>query len=108
MEALAEFIAPDKFAYVSHRITGIVQDSFRVDAQRRLSVVVPGEQLQLQVTRAEVKHRANICYSWFKVMRGDLGFSTERVLDLLSAALRSELDGCKWTPPPVNRAWSPK
>ena len=77
-----------------------IQESFMHDAIRH-----PGR--QVVGTRAEVKRRTEICLKWFRVMRGDMGYSTERALDFLGLALRTELDGGKWEPPAAVTAWGP-
>jgi hypothetical protein len=81
------------------KLSEVIQDSFVQDAVRSKGRVVG--------TQAEVKRRTEICLKWFRVMRGDLGYSTERALDFLSLALRKELDGESWEPPAQGAAWGP-
>jgi ribosomal protein S14 len=49
-------------------------------------------------TRSEVKRRFEICRRVFKELRGDKGWSVQRILDHLPTVLRCELDGQPWTP----------
>ncbi len=58
--------------------------------------------------RVEIKHRTEILYRWFTVMRAEVGYSTHRALDMLPEALRTELDGGSWEPPPVEKGWGAK
>lgn len=85
---------------LQHKLGETIQESFLHDSIRIRGGAVLG-------TRAEVKRRTEICLKWFRVMRGDLGYSTERALDFLSLALRTELDGGKWEPPAATAAWGP-
>lgn len=50
-------------------------------------------------TQAELKRRCDIMARWFRVFRGDLGFSIARCEAEIGRALRSELDGEIYTPP---------
>jgi hypothetical protein len=50
------------------------------------------------MTKNDVKRRFDILAKWFKVMRGDLGWSLQRALDTLPRALRAELDGEEFVP----------
>jgi len=85
---------------LQHKLSETVKESFTLDAIRNPGRPVVG-------TQAEVKRRAEICLKWFRVMRADMGYSTERALDFLAAALRTELDGGKWEPPVQVTAWGP-
>ena len=58
-------------------------------------------------TRDEVVRRTNICWDWLSIMRGDMGYSLVRCLDLLPGALRAALDGDKVTLEASTRSWSP-
>lgn len=49
-------------------------------------------------TAAEVRRRFQICERLFRVLRGDLGWGLQRVLDHLPHYLRCELDGQAWEP----------
>lgn len=61
------------------------------------------------VHNPEVKRRSEICLKWFKIMRGDMGYSVERTLDMLPLALRKDIDGEHFEPVSVKdrSAWSP-
>jgi len=50
-------------------------------------------------TQAELKRRSQIMARWFRVFRGDLGYSLARCEAEMGRALRSELDGELYTPP---------
>lgn len=50
------------------------------------------------LTRAEVKRRFEICTKWFRRFRTENKFSIDRSVDLLTRALRSELDGVEYKP----------
>jgi len=50
-------------------------------------------------TQAELKRRCEIMARWFRVFRGDLGYSIARCESEMARALRSELDGELYTPP---------
>lgn len=102
--AMQELLTKEQFTRVSQSIMVTVAQSF-IEEQTRL-VQIPGS--VKQPTRNEIKHRTDIVMNWFLVMRNEIGFSTARALDMLSEALRTELDGGNWTPPPVERAWGVK
>jgi len=55
-------------------------------------------------TGSEMKRRANIIARWFRVFRGDLGYSLARIEVELGSALRNELDGGKIYTPDTSRA----
>lgn len=56
-------------------------------------------------TGAEMKRRAEILARWFRVFRGDLGYSLSRIETELGRALRSELEGGIYTPAPAGRSY---
>lgn len=64
-------------------------------------VVVPG-----RATRDEERRRINICLDAVEVLRGDLKWSWERVVDHLPECLSRRLDGLDWTPS-ERAAWTP-
>jgi hypothetical protein len=82
------------------KLETVIQESFVQDALR-----VPGK--QIVGTKAEIKHRTEICLKWFRVLRGDMGYTVDKALDFLSLALRKELDGESWEPPKDVTAWGP-
>ena len=57
---------------------------------------------------SEVRRRTNIYIKWLRILRADIGYSLDRTLDLLPTALRKELDGIAWEPPPKDTLWAPK
>ena len=57
-------------------------------------------------TDTEMKRRAQIMARWFRVFRGDLGFSLPKIEVELGRALRSELDGGLYTPTPAQRSYA--
>lgn len=56
-------------------------------------------------TGAEMKRRAQIMARWFRVFRGDLGYSLARIEAELGRALRSELEGGIYTPAPAHGSY---
>ena len=59
-----------------------------------------------RMTAAEIKRRFNILADWFGVMKGDLGWSLQRVMDNLPIALQKTLNGDSYTPDVRHAAWS--
>lgn len=49
-------------------------------------------------TNEEIRRRFFICINWFCILRKDMHWSVPRILDALPRALRTELDGGKWSP----------
>jgi len=64
------------------------------------------EQSMRNPTRAEVRHRFDICFKWAKVMRGDLKWGLARIVDTVPEALRAELLGQEYTPS-TRQCWIP-
>lgn len=62
---------------------------------------------QARMTRAEVRHRFDICRRILVQLRGDLGWGLQRVLDRLPHYLRCELDGQPWEPD-TRTIWMPE
>lgn len=92
---------PDRMRRAVARFERILEASFAFDAQR------DGADFAARInTAAERRRRAQILARWFRTLRG-LGHSVERSMDDLSRALRSELDGLDYQPPPKNRVWLP-
>jgi len=56
-------------------------------------------------TRDEMKRRALIMAHWFRIFRGDLGYSMARCEAEMYNALRSEIDGELYTPPSTDRSF---
>jgi hypothetical protein len=63
--------------------------------------------LSFVITDAAIKERFSICEKWFRIMRGDCGYSVDRAVDYLPVALRTELDGGQFEPPKTEVSWSP-
>jgi len=82
-------------------ITICVRDSFKEDL-RRASLVTPR---MLNPTTSDIRDRTLLCYDWFIRLRGDLSYGFEKAVDTLPRALRHELDGDDWTPPPADKSW---
>lgn len=98
----AELVAdPKLYLMVGRRIAEIVLASFGEDALRTLKPPSVASEV-------EIRRRTLIVYEWFKIMRGDLKYSIPRVLDTLPQALRCQLAGLPFEPPPVEQGWSPE
>lgn len=83
------------------RFERILEASFAFDEQR------DGKDFAARInTGAERRRRAHLLAKWFRTLR-HLGHSVERSLDDLSRALRCELDGMDYRPPPKHRVWLP-
>lgn len=76
-----------------------IENSFVQDRERST--------LTILITEKEVNRRFSICEEWFRVMRGDLGYSLDRAMDFLPLALRATLDGTPFDPPTGNGGWAP-
>lgn len=88
---------------ITLRFIKILKESFLTDERRK------GKEYRQRVhTQAEERRRGMILMRWFRTMCGDLGYSTQKALDLLPRALRTELDGGNYEPPPYNRLWTPE
>ncbi len=59
-----------------------------------------------RVTAAEVKRRSEKCVAIFKVLRGDLKWSLDKIIDHLPRYLRAELDGTSWEPEARQALWT--
>lgn len=60
-----------------------------------------------QITQHETRRRFKILERWFRELRAGHGWSVASILDALPKALRAELNGQVWEPPPVPRVWTP-
>jgi len=58
------------------------------------------------LTQAEIKRRFEMCSKIFEVLRRDLGWSLDRILDKLPSYLGCELDGVDWKPD-ARTLWTP-
>jgi hypothetical protein len=106
LDVIQKLLDPRQMRSVELAVTRIVAQSFHEDAKKAAGLQgrVVGE---VRATEREVRRRANIAWDWFIAMRAECGFSSIRAVDLLPAALRSELEGVPWIPPPPERAWRP-
>ena len=85
---------PGKMLRVGRMFESSLAKSFQEDERRM------GKAFRERVqTQAEMDRRADIMARWFKVFRGDLGYSIARCEAEIYKALRSELDGELYTPP---------
>lgn len=91
----AEFVKdPNTGVRVVNAICKALADSFAED-ERRL-----GKAFRRQIqTETEVRRRADICGKWFRTLRAECRYSTDRALSVLGDALRAELDGGIFEPP---------
>jgi len=101
----ADLLNEGQAAEVSIRFEQIIMESFATDAGRE--AIAKGAQGRAVVTTAEVKRRFNILADWFKVFRGDMGWSLKRCLDELPRALRAKLDGEIYVPD-KRASWAPQ
>lgn len=95
-------LGPQARDLATKRLILILEQSFQTEENRL------GKEFRQRIsTQAEEKKRAKILFKWLRIMRGDMGYSLQQSLDLLPYALRTELDGGTYTPPPKNRLWTP-
>ncbi len=84
-------------------ISDAVLASFRADRMPGRIILVTA---QARVTEAERKRRVMLCVSIFKVLRGDMKWSLEKIVDHLPRYLRAELDGTPWEPEARAGLWT--
>jgi hypothetical protein len=58
-------------------------------------------------TEGERRRRFAILVHWYEMLTGDCRYSPQHAVDELPRALRAELDGTPYAPPPANRLWTP-
>lgn len=88
---------------VELRIESILRESFVTDENRK------GKEFRRRVqTQHEIRSRGEIVIRWLRIMRKEHGYSMQQAIDLVPRALRTELDGGIYTPPPKNRLWTPE
>jgi hypothetical protein len=87
---------PQDFQAAATGIARVLAGSFAEDARRADGPV-------LTHTDAEERRRARLLFEWFRRFRGDLGYSLSMTLAELPRALRAELDGTHYEPPPKGR-----
>ena len=101
----ADLLDEGQAAQVALKLERLIMESFATDAGRE--AIAKGTKGKAVVTAAEVKRRFNILADWFKVFRGDMGWSLQRALDELPHALRAKLDGEIYTPNERRQIWAP-
>lgn len=100
--AFASLVTDDKIAPVVHGIEQAVALSFAEDREPGRIILVHALP---RVTRAEMVRRIQLCVKIFRVLRGDLKWSIERILDSMPKYLRAELDGTAWEPEAKRQSW---
>lgn len=70
--------------------------------RRHRLIIVPGS-----MTVAEQKRRVGICLDIVKVLRGDMKWSWQRIIDHIPVYLNEKLDGNDWEPS-ARTAWAPQ
>jgi len=93
-----------KLEWISERIADIVELSFWGDMGWKRSEAATAAATGMippvnYYTGSEKKRRAQLCVKLVEELRHDLKWSWERIVDMLSTALRHKLDGSNWTPP---------
>lgn len=78
---------------ITGRVQQVIAQSFAKDGARQ--------------TGQEIKRRFEIVESTIRMLRGDLGWAYERILDELPRALRAKLDGVPWDPSENRAIWTP-
>lgn len=100
----AQLLLSDRQMKRAHcMFTTVLAKSFEEDRRRKGDWFVRRIQ-----TRAEMKRRGQIVARWFRVFRGELGYSLSKCEIELGRALRSELDETIYTPAPAGRAYGQK
>jgi len=64
------------------------------------------EQKMKNPTMGEIRRRFDICMKWAKILRGDLAWGVQRIIDEMPNILRKELLGVTYTPP-SREIWAP-
>jgi hypothetical protein len=85
-------------------IEAAVAASFASDLERS-SIVMPFG--RGSITQTEIKRRGELCIGMLRELRGDLGWSIDRINDHLPGMLRKRLDGEDWTPTDLSARWAP-
>ena len=106
--SLEKLLASDDVARVEAYFGAVVRMSFLQDARRRQSSLISMPSGTVRITRDEINRRIKMCIDWFFVLRGDMHYSIMKAMDILPLALRNELDGVEWEPPPASAGWAPQ
>lgn len=94
--------SPAKALEVVNHICAELAHSFKVDEKRM------GKSFREKIqTQAEVERRTDILCDWFRTLRCECSYSTDRALAVLGTALRTELDGGTFEPPKAEGMFSP-
>jgi hypothetical protein len=91
--------SPAQFAKVAEKFEEVILASFGWEAAKTHSTPT--------VTRSELKRRFEIVERYFRLFRGELGWSVERSLDHIGPALKSEILIGRSYEPPSNTLWAP-
>lgn len=93
---------PSVLRKVEAGFTRALTDAYREDAKRN------GQAFADRInTESERRRRFAICAKWYEIFTNECQFSPLRAVDELPRALRAELDGTPYAPPPANRLWAP-
>lgn len=93
----------DKIGKVVIGIEAAVAQTFLQDSAPGRIILVHGG---ARITAGEIKRRTEMCLAIFKVLRGDLKWTVERILDFLPTYLRKQLDGAPWEPEARRATWT--
>ena len=93
--------SPEDFNMVFESIEHTIMSSFAIDA-------VLNNGIAPKITAALIKERWNICEKWFRIMRGDIGFSLRQTIDTLPKALACEMLDQPFEPvKDTGQGWAP-
>lgn len=96
-------LAENQLPLVMQAIEKAVSDSF--DFQKPSGVLwLPGVG---EPTQAEAKHRAKMCIEMIRILRGDLRWGVQRIVDRLPSMLTKRLKGEEWNPEKERAMWGP-
>lgn len=93
---------PELRAKIERGFNDILLASYEQDAQRAGQSAA---EFARSLPKQQVRERFDILLRWWEILRGDLHWSAERILDHLPAALATELRGERWTPPEATSCW---
>lgn len=93
---------PAARAAVEKGMTRALSLAYQEDARRSGS-----EFARRMDTLAERRRRFKILVKWYGILTVDCRYSPQHAVDELPRALRAELDGTPYAPPPANRLWAP-
>lgn len=99
----AGLITDDKIPTVVAGVERAVAASFEADRAPGRVILVHGGP---RISRTEMKRRGELCLKVFRVLRGDLKWGVDRIVDELPKYLRAELDGVAWEPEAKRALWA--